>query len=174
MGQRGERDLGAQVGLGLELVDELARHLLFLDCCCVGGDEMSRPTKELSCIMTATFFIQALADMTTDNHGIDPLLHVLPPLLPGRRRSCCKGCCFLCKRLPSRIVRQHSVTRAQHPRPQAAAVRPSAEAIVCVAGTAARSPNGAQLAFLDLELNGLTCGMPNPWPGNIFRKRQKQ
>ena len=52
--------------------------------------------------------------------------------------------CALCG--ASRIVRQHPVTRAQHPRPQAAAVRPSAEAIVCVAGAAARSSNGAQLA----------------------------
>ena len=80
--------------------------------------------------------------------------------------------CALCG--ASRIVRQHPVTRAQHPRPQAAAVRPSAEAIVCVAGAAARSSNGAQLAFLHLEVSGLTCGMPNPWPGNIFRNRQKQ
>ena len=53
--------------------------------------------------------------------------------------------CAVCS--ASSIVRQHPGTRAQHPRPQAAAVRPSAEAIVSVARTAARSPNGAQLAF---------------------------
>ena len=60
---------------------------------------MPRTTKELNCIMTATFLIQALKDI--HSHGIDPLLAPRASTTPPWSATGLlhAGCCFLCKRL---------------------------------------------------------------------------